>query len=127
MSLWSCGCCFTSCHRARKRIERRCTTFFVNKTRAWLPEPYDQTSIAVCFSRYESRAPSFHQTNMSANSFEEHEKRRKSSRQLGSDKKKKKFVEFMSMRLKYFVPKSIRSRKDVGIVTPVPVGRRIQN
>jgi hypothetical protein len=66
-------------------------------------------------------------TNMGANSFEEHEKRRKSSRLLGSAKKKKKFVEFMSMRLKYFVPKSIRSPKDVGIVTPVPVGRRIHN
>lgn len=44
------------CHRARKRIERRRTTFFVDKKRAWLPETYDQTSIVVCFSRYESRA-----------------------------------------------------------------------
>jgi hypothetical protein len=84
--------------------------------------------VLLFVSHVMNRTPhSFHQTNMGANSFEEHEKRRKSSRQLGPAKKKKKFVAFMSMRLKYFVPKSVRSPKDAGIVTPVPVGRRIQN
>jgi hypothetical protein len=84
--------------------------------------------VLLFVSHVMNRTPhSFHQTNMGANSFEEHEKRRKSSRQLGPAKKKKKFVEFMSMRLKYFVPKSVRSPKDAGIVTPVPVGRRIHN
>jgi len=64
---------------------------------------------------------------MNTNAVEENEKRRRQSRQLGpSLSKKKKFVEFIGMRLKYLMPKSVRSPRAAGIPTPVPVSRRIE-